>query len=218
MTTNRQNNCTMIRVLIVDDHPAIRQGLELLLEPEGVTVCAEADSLAGALVACQQHQPDVVLVDLSLGDEDGAVLLEALRERDLPPLVYSMHEDGHHVTRAFAAGALGYVTKREVHRVLVKAISEVAAGRRFVSPRAAVALAEQVADAPEDTVLRELSRQEQEVYRLLGNGETTKQIAASMKISTRTVESYFDRILVKMGLAGMRELRYHAISHRSHTP
>lgn len=216
MTTDRQKNCTAIRVLIVDDHPAIRQGLKLLLEPEGVTVCAEADSLAEALATCQQHQPDVVLVDLSLGDEDGAVLLEGLRERGLPSLVYSMHEDGLHVTRAFAAGALGYVTKREVHRVLVQAISEVAAGRRFVSPRAAVALAEQFVDSPEDTVLRGLSRQEQEVYRLLGNGETTKQIAAAMKISTRTVESYFDRILVKMGLAGMHELRCHAISHRSH--
>lgn len=218
MTTDRLKNCTAIRVLIVDDHPAIRQGLNLLLEPEGVTVCAEADSLEETLATCQQHRPDVVLVDLSLGDEDGTILLEALRERGLPSLVYSMHEDGHHVTRAFAAGALGYVTKREVHRVLVQAISEVATGRRFVSPRAAVALAEQqVADDLEDTVLRELSRQEQEVYRLLGNGETTKQIAAAMKISARTVESYFDRILVKMGLSGMRELRYHAISHRNHT-
>jgi DNA-binding NarL/FixJ family response regulator len=128
-----------------------------------------------------------------------------------------MHEDGPHVKKAFAAGALGYVTKREVHRVLVQAISEVAAGRRFVSPRAAVALAEQVAGDPADTILRELSRQEQEVYGLLGVGETTKQIAAAMEISTRTVESYCDRILVKLGLEGMHELRRHAISHRSPT-
>lgn len=218
MKTDRQKNNRAISVLIVDDHPAVRQGLGLLLEPEGITVCAEADSRAGAAAACRQHRPDVVLVDLSLGDEDGAVLLAELRDMGLPSLVYSMHEDGLHVKQAFAAGAQGYVTKREVHRVLVQAMREVADGRRFISPRAAVALAEQVTDDPADTILGELSHQEQEVYRLLGIGETTKQIAAAMKISTRTVESYSDRILVKLGLDGMHELRRHAISHRSHTP
>lgn len=217
MKTDRQKNSRAIRVLIVDDHPAVRQGLGVLLEPEGIRVCAEADGRAEALTACQQHKPDVVLVDLSLGDEDGMVLLENLRDRGLLSLVYSMHEDGPHVKRAFAAGALGYVTKREVHRVLVQAIIEVANGRRFVSPRAAVALAEQVAEDPADTILRELSRQEQEVYGLLGVGENTKQIAVAMKISARTVESYYDRILVKLGLEGMHELRRHAISHRSPT-
>lgn len=214
MKTEGQKNSRMLRVLIVDDHPAVRQGLGVLLEPEGIIVCAEADGRAEALAACRQHRPDVVLVDLSLGDEDGATLLADLRDLGLLPIVYSMHEDGGHVKRAFAAGALGYVTKREVHRVLVQAIVEVAAGRRFVSPRAALGMADQAVDDQTPNGLSELSRQEQEVYRLSGTGETTKGIAAAMKISTRTVESYFDRILVKLNLAGMHELRRHAISHQ----
>jgi DNA-binding NarL/FixJ family response regulator len=112
------------------------------LGPEGITVCAEAGSCAEALEAVRAHHPDLVLVDLSLGDEDGISLIADLGKRALPSIAYSIHEDGGHVKRAFAAGALGYVTKREVHRVLMQAIFEVAAGRRFVSPRAAMALAE----------------------------------------------------------------------------
>jgi DNA-binding NarL/FixJ family response regulator len=207
-----------LRVLVVDDHPAVLQGLGFLLGPEGITVCAEAGSCAEALEAVETQHPDIVLVDISLGEEDGVTLIADLGKRALPSIAYSIHEDGGHVKRAFAAGALGYVTKREVHGVLMQAIFEVAAGRRFVSPRAAIALAEQVADNPVDMVPGELSHQEQEVYRLLGIGETTKQIAAAMKISTRTVESYCDRILVRLCLDGMHELRRHAIMHRTHTP
>ena len=213
MDTEKSNSSTPLRILIVDDHPAVRQGLGLLLETEGITVCAEAGACAEALVRASDHQPDVVLVDLSLGDEDGFALLSDLRERGLPCLVYSMHEDGRRVANAFAAGALGYVTKREVHGVLAEAIREVAAGRSFVSPRAAVALAKQAVSGQADSTYEELSYQEKQVYRFLGEGETTKQIAAAMNISTRTVESYYARILVKLHLAGMRELRHHAINY-----
>ena len=201
------------RVLVVDDHPAVRQGLGLLLETEGITVCAEADGCAEALACAAKNRPDVVLVDLSLGDEDGFDLLSHLREQGLPALVYSMHEDGRRVAKAFASGALGYVTKREVQGVLAEAIREVASGRRFVSPRAAVALAEHAVRGQADAAYEELSYQEKQVYRLLGEGETTKQIAAAMNISARTVESYYARIMVKLNLEGTRELRRHAINY-----
>jgi DNA-binding NarL/FixJ family response regulator len=203
-----------IRVLIVDDHPAVRQGLALLFEPEGIAVCAEAGNSADALARVEELRPDVVLVDLSLGDEDGLVLVAELTRRAVPSLVYSMHEDGRHVESAFANGARGYVTKREVHRVLVEAIGEAAAGRRFVSPRAAVALADRVMDARADAARDGLSTQERQVYRLLGEGMGTTEIASAMGISTRTVESYYARMLVKMGLGGMRELRHEAIAQR----
>jgi len=202
-----------IRVLIVDDHPAIRQGLGLLLASEGITVCAEASGRIEALTRLEECQPDLTLVDLSLGDEDGRLLIADLRKRALRSLVYSMHEEGQCVEGAIAAGALGYVTKREVHGVLVQAIREVAAGRRFVSPRAAMALADRIADARGDDVRGELSHQEWQVYRLLGEGESTAGIATALTISTRTVESYYARILLKLGLDGMRELRRHAINH-----
>jgi DNA-binding NarL/FixJ family response regulator len=209
---------TPVRVIVVDDHPAVRQGLSLLLEPEGITVCAEAGGRAEALARVEEFRPDLAVVDLSLGEEDGMGLVADLHERGMPALVYSMHEDGMHVESAIAAGALGYVTKREIHRVLVNAIREVAAGRRFISPRAALALADRVADARTDNACDELSNQEREVYSLLGEGAGTTEIAAAMNISTRTVESYYARILVKLELEGMRDLRRHAINHlRNHT-
>jgi DNA-binding NarL/FixJ family response regulator len=213
MNTDTSVASRSIRVLIVDDHPAVCQGLSLLLEHEGVAVCAEANGRTAALACLKECRPDLALVDLSLGDEDGLVLVEDLSKHSLPALVYSMYEDGRHVEAAFAAGALGYVTKREIQGVLVQAIRAVAAGRRFVSPRAALALADRAADVRPDEPFSGLSPQEQQVYRLLGEGAGATEIAAAMNISARTVESYYSRILVKLGLEGMRELRRHAIQH-----
>ena len=203
----------LIRIMIADDHPAVCQGLKLLLEPEGITVCAQASRRVEALAQAEKHCPDLVLVDLSLGDDNGITLVGNLQCLGLPSLVYSMHEDARHVEEALAAGAQGYVTKREVHRLLVQAIRETAAGRRFVSPRAALGLADRTVVERSDTLHAELSRQERNVYRLMGRGEGTSQIARMLKISARTVESYYSRILVKLDLETMRELRRHAIDH-----
>jgi DNA-binding NarL/FixJ family response regulator len=207
-----------ISILLVDDHPAVRKGLTLLLAPEGIAVCAEAGGRNEALRCVEECRPDLALVDLSLGGEDGLILVVDLRARAVPSLVYSMHEDARHVEGAFAAGALGYVTKREIDRVLVQAIREVAARHRFVSPIAAVALSERISGPVENNAGRALSKQERQVYNLLGQGEGTIEIAAALHISTRTVESYYTRIMDKLGLAGMHDLRRHAInSLRSHT-
>jgi DNA-binding NarL/FixJ family response regulator len=199
-----------IRVLVVDDHPAIRQGLALLLAPMRIEVVAEAGGRAEALLRMRECRPDLAVVDLSLDGEDGTTLIADLRAGNVPVLVYSMHKDARHVEAAFAAGALGYVTKRELHDVLVQGIREVAAGRPAVSPTAALALVEHAVESPTG---RGLSRQEQEVYDLIGQGEGTVEIAVAMKISPRTVQSYYARILVKLGLNGMYALRQHAISH-----
>lgn len=208
-----------IRLVVVDDHPAVRQGLALLLAPEGIAVCAEASSRAEALARLEECGPDLALVDLSLAGEDGLELVAEFHARGLPSLVYSMHEDGPHVRSAFTAGALGYVTKRELRQVLVQAIQEVAAGRRFVSPAAGVALAEHLTGPRARDAERELSRQERQVYQLLGQGEGTIEIASALGISTRTVESYYARIQDKLGLRGMHELRHHAINRRrEHNP
>lgn len=202
-----------IRIVIADDHPAVCQGLQLLLEPEGIIVCAQASGHAEALAKVQEHRPDLVLVDLSLGDDNGLHLVKDLHRLAVFSLVYSMHEDALHVEAVFAAGGLGYVTKREVHHVLVQAIRETAVGRRFVSPRAALSLADRAQEKRSDIVRVEMSGQEQNVYRLLGKGEGTSQIAQQMKISSRTVESYYARILAKLGLENMRDLRRHAIEY-----
>ncbi len=207
-----------VRVLLVDGHPAVRQGLALLLSPEGIEVCAEAANRREAITAVDARRPDLAIVDLSLDGEDGAALVADLKARDVPALVYSMHKDARHVEGAYSAGALGYVTKREPPGVLVLGIREVAAGRRFVSPVAGVALAERVQQASVEDAVARLSRQEREVYRLIGQGEGTYEIAASLKISTHTVEAYYTRILGKLDLNGMYELRHHAIAHARSFP
>ncbi len=201
-----------IRVLLVDDHPAVREGLGLLLAPDGIDVVAEAGAPADALASVQERRPDLAIVDLSLDTDDGAALIADLRARGVPALAYSMHKDPRHVEGAFAAGALGYVTKGELHDVLVEAVRQVAAGRQFVSPVAALALAQRASRSHEEGGTRGLSQQERQVYRLLGDGEGTYEIASALEISTRTVESYYARIIVKLGLNGMYELRHHAIN------
>jgi DNA-binding NarL/FixJ family response regulator len=202
-----------IRVLLVDDHPTLRQGLALLLAREEITVCAEAEDCSQARHSAESSTAHVALVDLSLGPESGLDLIADLEARGLPVLVYSMHEDGENVQQALAAGARGYVTKREMHRVLTEAIREVAAGREYLGPRAAAALAAQLARVGRRAALREPSEREREVYRLLGDGATTSEIAGAMHVSIRTVESYCARLMEKLGVDGMKPLRRGAIRH-----
>ncbi|MHB0998452.1 MAG: response regulator transcription factor [Armatimonadota bacterium] len=203
----------LIEVLLVDDHPAVRQGLGLLLTSEGFIICGEASGRFEALDCISNSKPDLALVDLSLGGEDGITVIEEMRKLNIPTLVYSMHDDAQHVAGAFNAGALGYVTKREQHGVLFQAIRDVARGRRFVSPNAAISMTDLIMHSQSSNSERELSDQEAQVYRLIGEGEGTIEIAGAMHISTRTVESYYTRIMEKLGISGMQSLRRHAINH-----
>jgi DNA-binding NarL/FixJ family response regulator len=199
---------------MVDDHPAVREGLRLLLEHEGIEICGEAGDVAGTLSLIRTAAPDIVMVDLSLGGESGLVLLRALAGLApvVPLLVYSMHEDSFHVQQAIAAGAAGYVTKREVSAVLTLAVGELLAGRRYTSPRAQAALA--TGPAPPHGG-EPLSARELEVYRLLGEGYAAHAIAEELGVSPRTVDSYFARILEKLHLRGMEALRRRAVADRA---
>ncbi len=196
-----------LRILVVDDHPAVRQGLAVLLAPDGIEVCAEAENRAGALERLGRVHPDLAVVDLSLDGEDGLALVAELSARGVNTLVYSMHEDARRVSAAFTAGALGYVTKREFHGVLVQAVREVAAGRRFVSPKAAAVLV----DGRLPVAVR-FSPREDHVYRLLGQGFNAAEIADRLEISGHTAETYFARLRNKLNLKSMHELRRQAIS------
>ncbi|MCU0291525.1 MAG: response regulator transcription factor [Thermoanaerobaculaceae bacterium] len=202
-----------VRLFVVDDHPVVREGLRLLLEQQGIVVCGEAGDATTALAAIPAASPDLVLVDLSLGQESGLGLLRAVAGLlpRVPRLVYSMHEDAFHVQQAFAAGASGYVTKREISGLLALAIAEVLAGRRYASPRAEAVLGTVTAEA---RLAEPLSPRELEVYRLLGEGYSAPGIAAELGVSRRTVDSYFARILEKLHLHGMEALRRRAAVDR----
>ncbi len=128
------------RILLVDDHPAVRHGLALVLAAEGVGDCREAAGREEALDAATREPPDMALVDLSPGTEDALDLVAELCARNIPVLVCSMHEEPGFVRRALAAGARGYITKREAPRELARAVRDVLEGWMLISPRAAEGL------------------------------------------------------------------------------
>ncbi|NLF71887.1 MAG: response regulator transcription factor [Candidatus Anammoximicrobium sp.] len=200
------------RVFLVDDHPLVRQGLTVVLSQAGFTVCGEAGNGSETLGHPQLASADVAILDLALGEENGVELIAALRERGIRVLIYSMHEEPSRVTAALAAGAGGYVTKREVGLYLVEAVRGVLAGKLYLSPRAATGLARKATKSSVDHP--HLSDQQRHVYHLLGEGSSADEIAAKMHVSSRTVESYCARMIEKLGLTGMKELRRQAIADR----
>ncbi|HTF99735.1 MAG TPA: response regulator transcription factor [Nitrospirota bacterium] len=125
---------------MIDDHPAVRQGLKLLLEQEKYVVCGESSGIAETLARIDASCADLALLDISLGEENGLACIAELRRRGIPVLVYTMHEDADTIDRSFAAEANGYVSKREEPEVLLAAVSDVLAGNRHISPRAARSL------------------------------------------------------------------------------
>ena len=210
-TEAAESTKTAVRVFLADDHPAVRQGLALLFTQAGHTICAEAENRAETLGRLAASQADIAVVDLSLGDESGLDLIADLRARDVPVLTYSMHEDPETIERAFNAGANGYVSKREASEVLLGAIQEVLQGRRYISPRAAQSLANSVLPSQNAPGEIPLSERETQIMGMLGRGDSNAEIASTLTISVRTVESYFARIIEKTGVHGMKELRKYAI-------
>lgn len=196
-----------IRIFLVDDHPLVRSGLKMMLEQEAFTVAGEANSRQSVQGNPALDSAEVVLLDLSLEQESGIELITPLCRRGLHVVVYSMHEEPGVVRRALAAGASGYVTKREAAQSLTEAIRAVVAGGSYVSLRAADAIAQQSPKLG-------LSPQQQQLYELLGQGFDAAGIAAALDVSPRTVESYCVRLMDKLGLHGMKELRRRAIADR----
>jgi len=201
-----------IRVALVDDHPMVLQGLAGLLRDEGFDVVGVVEKASDALALLSRTEADLVVVDLTLEDGSGFDVLASI-QKGFPAVnavVYSVHEDISNVRRALQSGAMGYVTKREDPEILVQCVQKVHEGERFISPRAAQVLADALAKGPVKEPEQVLSRQEMQVYTLIGTGFTTPDIATRMGISNRTVETYYSRILAKLDLPGRRKLRLQA--------
>ncbi len=199
------------RIFLIDDHPVVRQGLKQLLAQESYVICGEAGNRHETLERIGSSGADLALLDLSLGEESGIGLIARMREVGIRVLVYSMHEDADTIEKAFAAGADGYVSKREMEDVLFRAVSDLLAGRRHVGPLAAQSLANRILSAPDENSGHLLSERETNILAMLGRGESNADIATALFISVRTVETYFSRIILKLGLTGMKELRRYAI-------
>jgi DNA-binding NarL/FixJ family response regulator len=192
------------KILLVDDHPIVRAGLATLIvaEPD-LDVCGQAESVESALEALTHGQPDLVLVDLTLPGAGGLELIKMLTRRQVQSLVVSMHEHPTWAERALAAGARGYVLKSEAGRVVVDAIRRVRSGRLFVSATIADALLQlRMVGNAEVSGKRyaALTDREIDVLARIGEGMTTRQIGEALNLSSKTVQTYRERIKLKLAL------------------
>ena len=190
-----------IGVLLVDDHAVVREGYRRLLErADGLAVVAEASSAAGAYQAFCQSRPDVVVMDISLGDASGIEAMRRLLQRDplAKVLMFSIHEEPIFPERAFQAGAFGYVSKSSAPDILVDAVRAVARGEKFLSPDIAQTLALRTV-LQRDQPLDALSHREFEVLRLIVHGHSLQGIAERLCLNHKTVSNYQTTIRRKLG-------------------
>jgi DNA-binding NarL/FixJ family response regulator len=204
-------------VFVVDDHPIVRQGLTLLIDQESdLTVCGEAEEMHSALSAIQAVRPDILIVDISLNGPDGLELLKNIRITSprLPVLILSMHDESIYAERALRAGANGYIMKQEATEKVLVALRRILSGEIYVSEKIANSMLQHYvrgAHPSEHSSVSELTDRELEVFRLIGDGHGTRQIAEALHLSIKTVESYQAHIKEKLSLRSARELVQHAV-------
>jgi DNA-binding NarL/FixJ family response regulator len=208
-----------VRVLVVDDHPIVRRGLvEAIGDEPGLVVCAEAATAQEALAAIAAHQPHLAIVDLSLGHDSGLDLVAAIARghAGVRVLVLSGHDERIYADRALKAGALGYVMKDHPGDVLIEAIRRVVGGRTYLSAETAERILGTLGtsrhDSPDRSPLDRLSNRERHVLALIGRGLSTREIAAQLAISVKTVESHCAHIKEKLGLRHARDLMRAAVT------
>ena len=205
------------KVFVVDDHPIVRQGLAQLINREpDLAVCGEAEEAASALQAIGGEKPDVLIVDISLNGPDGLELLKNVRLRypTLPVLILSMHDESIYAERALRAGANGYIMKHEAAEKVLLAVRQILNREIYVSERVANRILHHyISGSPtaQQSPLADLSDRELEVFRLIGEGHSTRTIAEELHLSVKTVESYQAHIKDKLSLKNGRELVQHAI-------
>ena len=194
------------RVLIVDDHPIVRQGLVQLLncEPDFM-VCAEAGNARKAMAAIAEAKPDVGVVDITLQGTNGIELIKNIVAQwpDFPLLVLSMHDESLYAERVLRAGAMGYITKQEATRNILLAIRRILAGNIYLNERIATHIIARLT-APAGSVAltpaEVLTDREFQVFELTGRGRNTRDIADELRVSSKTVETYRTRIRRKLNL------------------
>lgn len=207
---------TKKRVLVVDDHPVVRRGIAgIIREEQSLEVCAEAGDIYEAMRAADADRPEVAVIDLSLGNESGLELIKTLKTRypRLAILVMSIHDESLYAERVLKAGAMGYINKQKALDHIVQAIHRVLSGKVYLSPEMTDRLLHQVASGKElgeDEPLERLSDREMEVYQMLGQGQSTREIAKSLCLSMKTIETYREHIKDKLNLADSNEMICHA--------
>lgn len=205
------------RVMIVDDHPIVREGYKRLIEgEEGLEVCGEAEDMPQAIRIIHDIRPDLCIVDMTLKNGSGLELIKEVKAMypEIRMLVASMHDETLFAERALRAGAMGYVNKQEATKQLAKAINQVMHDKIFLSE----AMTDRMLcrsvgsdNYSDKSPIETLSDRELEVFELIGQGETTRNIAEKLHLSPKTVETYRENIKDKLNLENATELTRHAV-------
>jgi len=204
-------------VLLVDDHPTFREGLRSVIDHmDGMLVCAEADTESTAMHRLEVDAPDMMIVDLNLGDDSGLRLIQRAR-REYPALnilVASMYDESMYGERAINVGANGYICKQDEPEKLAQAIMSVCRGEKYISRRLANRIRERKLSglsAIAEDLVDVLSERELQVFGLIGNGYSTKEIASKLHVSPKTVDAHRDHVKRKIGVSDNTRLVHRAV-------
>ncbi|CAB3752873.1 response regulator transcription factor RqpR [Paraburkholderia humisilvae] len=206
-----------LRILLAEDHAVVRQGVRQLLLDRGVAhEVAEAQTGAEVLMQASRHPYDVILLDISLPDLNGVEVLKRLKRKvpRVPVLMFSMYREDQYAVRALKAGAAGYLSKTIDAAQMIAAIQQVAAGRKYVSPAMAEALANYVSFDGEQMPHEKLSDREYQTLCMLASGKRLTDIAIALSLSVKTVSVYRTRLLEKMKLRNNAELTFYVMTNR----
>jgi DNA-binding NarL/FixJ family response regulator len=201
-----------IKILLVDDHPLVREGLaNLISQQSDFEICGEAGNEPQALQLIETVRPDVTIVDITLENGSGIELIKSIKAiyPAVKTLVLSMHDESLYAERALRAGARGYIMKREVAKKIIDGIRSVLAGQLYVSEKIAAKMTEKFVEggtAATTSPIEQLSNRELEVFQLLGHGHSTRQIADHLHVGFKTVQAYNARIKEKLNLDNATEL------------
>jgi len=206
-----------LKVLLVDDHPITRQGMKALVNQQpNLEVCGEADNAAYAIELVSKLQPDLAIVDIALKTTNGIELTKNIKVQapNLPVLIVSMHDEGLYAERALRAGAMGYLMKQEAGEKIIQAIQRLLQGEIYLSDKIKEKMLHRFVNKKGDGMvfsIDTLSDREMEVFQLIGNGYSTRQIAQKLNLSSKTIDSYREHLKLKLNLESGAELVRHAI-------
>ena len=204
------------RILIVDDHPMIREGVTLGISAQhDMQVCGEAATEEEALAVAEKTSPDLMIVDVSLKTGDGIELVKQIKAKhpEIKVIVFSAYDESLYAERALRAGASGYVNKQESQDKLLDAIRTALAGKRYVSSEVAQRLLAQVVGGKSETKspIEQLTDRELGIFRMIGKGMPTSKIANELFLSTHTIDSHREHIKRKLGIKNAAELSREAV-------
>jgi DNA-binding NarL/FixJ family response regulator len=213
MTINLRN----ARIMIVEDHPLMRYGLSTLINNEpDLEICGEADDVEAAMDLVRELSPDLVIIDISLKTGHGIDLVKRLRQRNSTTrmLVLSMYKESVYAERSLQAGAMGYLNKQTTQNTVITAIRTILDGKTYLSPEMTDRILKSRVGGVAESVnspIKSLSNRELEVLTLIGQGNTTGAIARKLFLSVHTIDTYREKLKIKLNLANSAELNRYAV-------